>query len=147
MKPNVATVLRRLTKKKGFQPLRMNWGRFRRTIYCRLINNGDQLYLPGCRPDTVIITNIGQAIDAMLKVVIRGSLGEVPSKLVKPGQNALTIGCIIICGSPCPRIGIFLCVYGSHWWRFCLLKIKIAQFRFYLFVKEQRVHQMHPAWL
>jgi hypothetical protein len=34
-----------------------------------LINNAHQLYLPGCRPDTVIITNIGQgqAIDGLLK--------------------------------------------------------------------------------
>lgn len=48
-----------------------NWSRFRRAIYCRLINNGDQLYLPGCRPDTLIITNIGQGqkIDMMLKQV------------------------------------------------------------------------------
>jgi hypothetical protein len=45
-----------------------NWKRFRRAIYCRLTNNGDQLYLPGCRPDTVIITNIGQGqkIDDLL---------------------------------------------------------------------------------
>ena len=47
-----------------------NWCRFRRAIYCRLINDGDQLYLPGCRPDTVIITNIGQGqqIDQQLKM-------------------------------------------------------------------------------
>lgn len=47
------------------------WDRFRRAIYCRLLNEGPQLYLPGCRPDTVIITNIGQGqlIDAMLKRV------------------------------------------------------------------------------
>lgn len=52
-----------------FGSRRSNWNRFRRTIYCRLTNNGHQLYLPGCRPDTVIITNIGQgqAIDKMLK--------------------------------------------------------------------------------
>ncbi|MEN8251837.1 MAG: IS1380 family transposase [Bacteroidota bacterium] len=43
-----------------FGSKRGNWCRFRRAIYCRLINDGDQLYLPGCRPDTVIITNIGQ---------------------------------------------------------------------------------------
>ena len=43
-----------------FGSRRGNWCRFRRAIYCRLINDGDQLYLPGCRPDTVIITNIGQ---------------------------------------------------------------------------------------
>ena len=35
------------------------------------MNNGSQLYLPGCRPDTVIITNIGQGqkIDDLLKGV------------------------------------------------------------------------------
>jgi hypothetical protein len=46
-----------------------NWNRFRRTIYCRLVNNDNQLYLPGCRPDTVIITNIGQGrhIDTLIK--------------------------------------------------------------------------------
>ena len=43
-----------------FGSKRGNWCRFRRAIYCRLINDGNQLYLPGCRPDTVIITNIGQ---------------------------------------------------------------------------------------
>lgn len=54
-----------------FGTKRGNWDRFRRAIYCRLINNGDQLYLPGCRPDTVIVTNIGQGqpIDAMLKLI------------------------------------------------------------------------------
>lgn len=48
-----------------------NWSRFRRAIYCRLINDGKQLYLPGCRPDTVIITNIGQGqqIDSMLEKI------------------------------------------------------------------------------
>jgi len=53
-----------------FGSRRGNWRRFRRAIYCRLINDGDQLYLPGCRPDTVIITNIGQGqqIDKQLKV-------------------------------------------------------------------------------
>jgi len=52
-----------------FGSKRGNWDRFRRAIYCRLVNNGDQLYLPGCRPDTVIITNIGQgqSIDKLLK--------------------------------------------------------------------------------
>jgi hypothetical protein len=47
-----------------------NWKRFRRAIYCRLMHDADnQLFLPGCRPDTVIITNIGQgqAIDRFLK--------------------------------------------------------------------------------
>jgi hypothetical protein len=54
-----------------FGSKRGNWKRFRRAIYCRLINDGDQLYLPGCRPDTVIITNIGQGqkIDEQLKSV------------------------------------------------------------------------------
>ncbi len=49
-----------------------NWKRFRRAIYCRLMHDdSSQLYLPGCRPDTIIITNIGQgrAIDWMLKKV------------------------------------------------------------------------------
>ena len=48
---------------------RGNWKQFRRAIYCRLIHQGDQLYLPGCRPDTLIVTNIGQgqAIDGRLK--------------------------------------------------------------------------------
>jgi len=52
-----------------FGSKRGNWDRYRRAIYCRLINGGDQLYLPGCRPDTLIITNIGQGqhIDALLK--------------------------------------------------------------------------------
>jgi len=46
------------------------WKRFRRAIFCRLMHNDrKQLYLPGFRPDTVIVTNIGQgqAIDWMLK--------------------------------------------------------------------------------
>jgi hypothetical protein len=49
-----------------------NWKRFRRAIYCRLMHDDcNQLYLPGCRPDTVFVTNIGQgrAIDWMLKKV------------------------------------------------------------------------------
>jgi hypothetical protein len=48
---------------------RGNWKRFRRAIYCRLIHQGGQLYMPGCRPDTLIVTNIGQgqAIDDRLK--------------------------------------------------------------------------------
>lgn len=52
-----------------FGSKRGNWDLFRRAIYCRLINDGAQLYLPGCRPDTIIITNIGQGqpIDAALK--------------------------------------------------------------------------------
>jgi hypothetical protein len=54
-----------------FGSKRGNWNRFRRAIYCRLTNDGNQLYLPGCRPDTIIITNIGQgqAIDTLLKQV------------------------------------------------------------------------------
>ena len=54
-----------------FGSRRGNWRQFRRAIYCRLINDGDQLYLPGCRPDTVIITNIGQGqkIDEQLKEI------------------------------------------------------------------------------
>lgn len=53
-----------------FASRRANWNRFRRTVYCRLIHDTDgQLYLPGSRPDTVIITNIGQGqpIDALLE--------------------------------------------------------------------------------
>jgi hypothetical protein len=49
---------------------RGNWNRFRRAIFCRLMHNEcKQLYLPGLRPDTIIVTNIGQgqAIDCMLK--------------------------------------------------------------------------------
>lgn len=48
---------------------RGNWKEFRRAFYSRLMNNGSQLYLPGCRPDTVIVTNIGQGqkIDDLLK--------------------------------------------------------------------------------
>lgn len=54
-----------------FGSKRGSWNRFRRAIYCRLVNNGDQLYLPGCRPDTIIITNIGQGqqIDTRLKEI------------------------------------------------------------------------------
>ncbi len=47
-----------------------SWITFRRAIFCRLIHDDSkQLYLPGFRPDTVIITNIGQgqAIDDMLR--------------------------------------------------------------------------------
>ena len=53
-----------------FGSRRGNWDRFRRAFYCRLIHDDHkQLYLPGCRPDTVIVTNIGQGrlIDKMLK--------------------------------------------------------------------------------
>lgn len=54
-----------------FGSKRGNWSRFRRAIYCRLINNKNQLYLPGSRPDAVIITNIGQSqhIDKLLKEI------------------------------------------------------------------------------
>lgn len=52
-----------------FGSKRGSWRKFRRAVYCRLTNDGNQLYLPGFRPDTVIITNIGQgqAIDTLLK--------------------------------------------------------------------------------
>lgn len=52
-----------------FGSRRAKWDKFRRAVYCRLTNDDKQLYLPGFRPDTVIITNIGQgqAIDTMLK--------------------------------------------------------------------------------
>ena len=51
-----------------FGSRRGNWKKFRRAFYCRLLNDGKQLYLPGSRPDTVIITNLGQgqSIDEML---------------------------------------------------------------------------------
>ncbi len=39
---------------------RGTWKKFRCSLYCRLHNNGEQLYLPGSRPNTMIITNIGQ---------------------------------------------------------------------------------------
>ena len=63
------------TKKQSWQYAEFgcrqgNWKRFRRAIYCRLMHDDhNQLYLPGCRPDTVIITNLGQgmAIDGFLK--------------------------------------------------------------------------------
>jgi len=47
-----------------------SWKRFRRAVFCRLMHDDSkQLYLPGFRPDTVIVTNIGQgqAIDGLLK--------------------------------------------------------------------------------
>ena len=47
-----------------------SWDRFRRAVFCQLIHNGEQqLYLPVFRPDTVIVTNIGQgqAVDRMLE--------------------------------------------------------------------------------
>ena len=54
-----------------FGSKRKTWDRFRRAIYCRLINDGDQIYLPECRPDTIIITSIGQGqhIDTLLKKI------------------------------------------------------------------------------
>ena len=53
-----------------FGTRRGTWNRFRRAIFCRLIHDDrKQLYLPGMRPDTVIVTNIGQgqAVDWMLE--------------------------------------------------------------------------------
>lgn len=52
-----------------FGSRRKTWKKFRRAIYTRLINKGKQLYLPGTRPDSVIITNIGQGqkIDDLLR--------------------------------------------------------------------------------
>ena len=47
-----------------------NWKQFRRAIFCRLMHDDSkQLLLPGMRPDTVIVTNIGQdqPIDWLLK--------------------------------------------------------------------------------
>jgi hypothetical protein len=63
------------TKKESWQYAEFgcrqgNWKRFRRAIYCRLMHDDrNQFYLPGCRPDTIIVTNIGQgqAIDRFLK--------------------------------------------------------------------------------
>ncbi len=51
-----------------FGSMRGTWKRFRRALYCRLKNDGPQLYIPGFRPDTLIYTNIGmgQKIDKML---------------------------------------------------------------------------------
>jgi hypothetical protein len=49
---------------------RGNWKQFRRAIFCRLMHDDSkQLYLPGMRPDTIIVTNIGQdqPIDWLLK--------------------------------------------------------------------------------
>ncbi len=43
-----------------------NWNKFRRTIYCRLLNRDKQYYIPGMRPDTSIITNIGIGGDLMI---------------------------------------------------------------------------------
>lgn len=55
-----------------FGTKRGNWKKFRRAIYCRLINNGNQLFLSGCRPDTMIVTNIGQGqrIDELLEKAV-----------------------------------------------------------------------------
>jgi hypothetical protein len=63
------------TKKESWQYAEFgcrqgNWKHFRRAIYCRLMHDdGNQYFLPGCRPDTIIATNIGQgqAIDRFLK--------------------------------------------------------------------------------
>jgi hypothetical protein len=43
-----------------FGSKRGNLKKFRRASYWRLLSGGNQLYLPGYRPDTVIITNLGQ---------------------------------------------------------------------------------------
>jgi hypothetical protein len=69
------------TKKESWQYAEFgcrqgNWKRFRRAIYCRLMHDdGNQYFLPGCRPDTIIVTNIGQgqAIDRFLRDA--GALG------------------------------------------------------------------------
>ena len=69
------------TKKESWQYAEFgcrqgNWRRFRRAIYCRLMHDDrNQFYLPGCRPDTIIVTNIGQGqtIDRFLKDA--GTLG------------------------------------------------------------------------
>jgi hypothetical protein len=52
-----------------FGSKRGNWKRFRRALYCRLTNKDGQLYLPGTRPDTIIITNLGLGgrIDELLQ--------------------------------------------------------------------------------
>lgn len=52
-----------------FGSKRGNWKRFRRALYCRLPNKDGQLYLPGTRPDTIIITNLGLGgrIDEVLR--------------------------------------------------------------------------------
>lgn len=51
-----------------FGSKRASWKKFRRALYCRLLNKDKQLYLPGTRPDTVIITNLGLggSIDELL---------------------------------------------------------------------------------
>jgi hypothetical protein len=51
-----------------FGSKRGSWKKFRRALYCRLLNKDNQLYLPGTRPDTVIITNLGLggSIDELL---------------------------------------------------------------------------------
>ncbi len=37
-----------------------SWKQFRRAIFCRLMHaDSKQLYLPGFRPETIIVTNIG----------------------------------------------------------------------------------------
>ncbi len=52
-----------------FGSKRDSWNMFRRALYCRLINDGPQLRLPGTRPDTIIITNLGLGgrIDELLE--------------------------------------------------------------------------------
>ena len=52
-----------------FGSKRGTWNRYRRAFYCRILDNDRQMYIPGMRPDTVIVTNIGQGqtVDMMLK--------------------------------------------------------------------------------
>lgn len=52
-----------------FGSKRGTWKKFRRALYCRLMNRGPQLYLSCCRPDTVIVTNLGLGgkIDDLLR--------------------------------------------------------------------------------
>ena len=52
-----------------FGSKRGTWNCFRRAFYCRILDNDRQMYLPGMRPDTVIVTNIGQGqtVDLMLE--------------------------------------------------------------------------------
>lgn len=52
-----------------FGTMRSTWDEYRRSIYCRLIDDGAQMYLPESRPDTLIVTNMGMGreIDEMLQ--------------------------------------------------------------------------------
>lgn len=64
-----------------FGTKRGTWKKFRRAIYCRLANIGNQLQLPGTRPDTVLITNLGmgQRIDELLQQAGAGDYLEANS--------------------------------------------------------------------